>query len=780
MTRKISRPLRLAPALALSIACLAGSGDALHAQAIRAADRIPYIANSPHPYPGGGGNAPVWTEVIEHPGATFIGVHFDRFELAPGDRLVVRSESGLQRHVYTGRGRAELGTFWASHIKGDVAILELFSPGQGGGAWGLSVDMVAAGFVDLGKDPSKNIPAGPEAICGSDDKENAICYNDGLGGDDDATIYNRSRAVARLLIENTLLCTGWLVGCEGHLFTNNHCIDDQMNLPGITPATAAINTDYEFLSEAPACGTANCQLCHPGGIWGGAATLIQRDVGLDYAFIQLAGNPQNTYGSFALDDRDAVVNERIYIPQHPGGRAKEIAVSSSDSTDPSGFCEVFGINEPTCTGGSPDVGYFCDTEGGSSGSPVVAYTTHQVISLHHCADCANRGVPINDVIADLGATLPACAFNPLPILGYDSNGLDDSLGNNDGVADPGELLTVPVDLFNLGSGGATLVSATLSTTEPLATLLDDSADWPDIAALAAATSLTPHFAVSLDPSLPCGTFVDLDLAIASAEGSFNSSFGLQVGTNLAGTLMFDSTDTPIAIPDNNPPGITSFLSVGTNDVIGDLNVFVDVTHTWRGDLIVELTSPAGTTVRLQNRTGSSADDIFTTYDQDTIPDGPGSMADFDGENMLGNWKLSISDNAGLDIGTLNEWSLIIEESANFVCNGASAPSGNSDNLSVSHAAGSDLLLGWGGSCKAGDTDYEVYEGTLGSFSSHSPLTCGTLGATTWTLTPSSGNNYYLVVPTNGSREGSYGLDSGSTERGQGVSACLTQQASTCP
>ncbi len=64
-----------------------------------------------------------------------------------------------------------------------------------------------------------------------------------------------------------------------------------------------------------------------------------------------------------------------------------------------------------------------DTEGGSSGSPVLGWNDNCVVSLHHCRgsgfctsgddppDDPNRGVPIQLVIADIGAeNFPDSAF----------------------------------------------------------------------------------------------------------------------------------------------------------------------------------------------------------------------------------------------------------------------------------------------------------------------------------------------------------------------------------
>ncbi|WP_181320148.1 hypothetical protein [Saccharothrix carnea] len=49
------------------------------------------------------------------------------------------------------------------------------------------------------------------------------------------------------------------------------------------------------------------------------------------------------------------------------------------------------------------VSYRCDTEGGSSGSPVLSRRTHEVIGLRHCGGCPNQGVRIDLVVAQIGS-----------------------------------------------------------------------------------------------------------------------------------------------------------------------------------------------------------------------------------------------------------------------------------------------------------------------------------------------------------------------------------------
>jgi subtilisin-like proprotein convertase family protein len=142
----------------------------------------------------------------------------------------------------------------------------------------------------------------------------------------------------------------------------------------------------------------------------------------------------------------------------------------------------------------------------------------------------------------------------------------------------------------------------------------------------------------------------------------------------------------LPIPDGNPVGISDTLNVAANEVIADLDVYVNAPHTWVGDLIFTLTHvDSGTTVTLIDRpgyTGSgfgcSGNDYDVTVDDEgpdtpienqcgaTAPaitgDAPGGdppntslLAAFDGESSQGNWTLTVSDNAGGDTGTLMEW-----------------------------------------------------------------------------------------------------------------------------
>ncbi|PTL79298.1 serine protease [Vitiosangium sp. GDMCC 1.1324] len=357
---------------------------------------------SPHPYTAveqRATNGALHIDTLTHPGASYIAPHFATLELEEGDYLLVRSPDGSRSWRYDNSHPGARDGFWGIHIPGDTALIELHGPmtrRQGVlGGYGYRIDKYARGY-NAGEAGANDIH--PEALCGVDDSGPARCYESS-----EPQIYKHSRAVARLLINGTTACTGWLVGNQGHLLTNNHCISTD---------TDARNTTYELMAEGATC-SASCAswgAC-PGTVVAASATLVKTDGPRDYTLVRLPTNPTPTHGFLQLRPTGAVVDERIYVPQYPAAWGKRIAVTSSATADASGYAEVYSLNEVACQSGGPsDVGYYADTQGGSSGSPVLGYSDHQVVSLHHCANCPNRGVPIQEIINHLGSSLPPCAL----------------------------------------------------------------------------------------------------------------------------------------------------------------------------------------------------------------------------------------------------------------------------------------------------------------------------------------------------------------------------------
>lgn len=122
------------------------------------------------------------------------------------------------------------------------------------------------------------------------------------------------------------------------------------------------------------------------------------------------------------------------------------------------------------------------------------------------------------------------------------------------------------------------------------------------------------------------------------------------------TLLIDQTDAPgLAIPDNDPQGVASSIAVQSTKLVKEVRVETDITHSWIGDLVVALVSPAGTRVVLHDRAGSDQDNVIKTFDLGSTP----KLASFAGEPAAGSWTLAVSDHEAQDLGKLNRWRLVI-------------------------------------------------------------------------------------------------------------------------
>jgi len=117
---------------------------------------------------------------------------------------------------------------------------------------------------------------------------------------------------------------------------------------------------------------------------------------------------------------------------------------------------------------------------------------------------------------------------------------------------------------------------------------------------------------------------------------------------------------PLDIPDNNSTGITHKMGVFRLGTITSVQVSVNISHSYKGDLVVTLYSPQGTAYVLHNRSGGSANDVIINNL---------SLTAFNGQSCWGHWKLKVADYASWDTGELNSWSL------NITTNGASIPTG---------------------------------------------------------------------------------------------------------
>ncbi len=111
----------------------------------------------------------------------------------------------------------------------------------------------------------------------------------------------------------------------------------------------------------------------------------------------------------------------------------------------------------------------------------------------------------------------------------------------------------------------------------------------------------------------------------------------------------------VAIPDNNPQGITSGIRVNDSALVQEIKVTVNIEHEFLGDIEVNLQAPTGQTVLLQNRTLGSRTQLQFTYSVETTP----ALKQLLNKPAVGVWQLQVVDYAPMDTGTVRSWELLL-------------------------------------------------------------------------------------------------------------------------
>jgi len=188
-------------------------------------------------------------------------------------------------------------------------------------------------------------------------------------------------------------------------------------------------------------------------------------------------------------------------------------------------------------------------------------------------------------------------------------------------------------------------------------------------------------------------------------------------------------------------------------------------------------APVGETVRVSASGLAPNRPVEVLFDADVVATGA--------TDGTGTARIDFSVPAGERAGT-HAVSLATTDPGDFVTAHCSltvtpdtAGAGGVSDLMVETATDGNLSLRWSPSCSPDDIEYEVYEGTLGAFDSHTSRFCATGGAMSLTFAPGAGDRYYLVVPSNGIQEGSYGLRTDGP-RPPGSFACKVQDVAPCP
>ena len=212
---------------------------------------------------------------------------------------------------------------------------------------------------------SQDQKCGPD--CAEEGKSNVECLKEFL-----PPAYANRTPVARLLDENgNPMCTGWIIASPNCLITNEHC--------DVVPGWTA-----QFNYECDQCVGGMCKETTEYNVVG----VIRENAVLDYALVELQGNPAAVWGVLPVSCDLPTVDEKMYMIHHGAGMKKGYFPSSYTGFD-----------------GAGDVQYPAPNSGGTSGSPVFSRFTHFVEALHHAGTpgaCGEEGcgVPMNYILPD--------------------------------------------------------------------------------------------------------------------------------------------------------------------------------------------------------------------------------------------------------------------------------------------------------------------------------------------------------------------------------------------
>ena len=120
----------------------------------------------------------------------------------------------------------------------------------------------------------------------------------------------------------------------------------------------------------------------------------------------------------------------------------------------------------------------------------------------------------------------------------------------------------------------------------------------------------------------------------------------QTGGGGGGSSQTYTNGTDVTISDNTTVESAIAVSGRSGNALASTPVVVDIRHTYKGDLKVDVVGPSGTLYNIHNYTGTSTDNVQGTFN-----------LNLSNEPKNGNWRLRVHDRAGGDTGYINSWSI---------------------------------------------------------------------------------------------------------------------------
>eukprot|EP01062_Namystynia_karyoxenos_P058613 TRINITY_DN50132_c0_g1_i1.p1 TRINITY_DN50132_c0_g1~~TRINITY_DN50132_c0_g1_i1.p1 ORF type:complete len:607 (+),score=69.31 TRINITY_DN50132_c0_g1_i1:100-1821(+) len=333
-------------------------------------------------------------------------VHFSAFSIPSGAKVSVCGADRSECYTYHGDnsgtytvdksvGEDGQECFGAMSVDGTEVIVTLTVPPAilhlwDAGAHAVTVKSITE--IGEGEADASQRAARAQSVCGAPGYRDVMCYRL-----PNPIHYRNSRAVARLLVGMTgASCTAWRLTTNNLMITNEHCLGGQEELQ---------SAEVQFNFQRAGCGRGTGVAVTVKVTAHQLLTVDEMDR-LDFALFRLteAGFERvRQFGWLSISPDEPRLSTRIYIPQHPSGERKQLAIVENTF---SGFCEIRDMHPQ----GNRDwahykMGYRCDTQGGSSGAPIIRTSDHMVVGLHSNAGCAagafttgtNKGTKISHI-----------------------------------------------------------------------------------------------------------------------------------------------------------------------------------------------------------------------------------------------------------------------------------------------------------------------------------------------------------------------------------------------
>ncbi|MBI4717701.1 MAG: proprotein convertase P-domain-containing protein [Planctomycetes bacterium] len=608
-----------------------------------------------------------WGAVIVSEGAVGLRLHFTDVRLPPGTSLWVWAEGAVDgaEGPISGMGPLGSGEFWTGILAGDaVRVVYRASDPD---ARSVPLPFTIAEAVHVYRD----FLAEPAPLAAADP-----CHNDTTCYPAWADVRN---SVARIVfVENGsgYLCTGQLLDAQNgdltpYFLTANHCISSQ--------PVAETTVAYWFYQTDVCDGPAPTLNSRPISRFADLVSTGDLSVSSDYSLLMIRGTlPVGVYwsgwtaGTVPFGTPSACIH-------HPLGNYKRISFGTRGQ--PVGdFWQVVWTDGPT--------------EPGSSGSGVWRADTQQLYGQLSGGPSTCTNVTYDEF------GMFATAYGD--IAGHLTAGPDDSLEENDTCAEatplapgfiPGQVVKIgDDDWYEVAAPPCADLTIGLSFRHAFGDVDLEVYDACGGSLVAASTGVDDGESVTI-PSEPGERTFRVRAYLAT---NTRNTYGIvAVLSGVGGGSSVDhfvgTSGLPATIPDNNPTGVSRSLSIPSSGTVLDLNLDLLITHTWNGDLSIEL-SHGGVTARVIDRPGSPSfglegfdDDGFgitlddsavlniETYTsagpqvRGTFTPSPQSLSAFNGMDRAGTWTLRVWDQAGQDSGSLVEWGLWITTPAAAAC-----------------------------------------------------------------------------------------------------------------